>query len=180
MSSEIIYDLIKQAQKGNVDAFGEVYSLYKKELYRFAYYWTSSSTLAEDAVSETVICAFENIRRLRNAESFRPWIFKILFNCCKQKQKEKVIAKSNVPLENVIHIQAFSKDSDLSFQVREALDILSPDEKKIVILSLVCGYKSEEVGEMMGMKASTVRSKLSRASEKLRKILINSEKEAVK
>ncbi|MBQ8027794.1 MAG: RNA polymerase sigma factor [Clostridia bacterium] len=176
MSSEIMHDLVRQAQKGDIEAFGEIYSHYSKDLYRFALYWTSSQILAEDAVSETVLCAFENIKRLKKAESFKAWIFKILFNCCKQKQKEKAISKNKVPLENAIHICAAEKNGELSVEIQKALESLSSEERKIVILSFVCGYKSEEVGKMLSMKAGTVRSKLSRAAEKLR-VFLKSETE---
>ena len=56
-------------------------------------------------------------------------------------------------------------------ELKEALAILYEDEKDIVLLSVVAGYTSKEIAEMLGLKASTVRSKQSRALAKMRKFL---------
>ena len=54
MSSENIKNLVRQAQGGNAEAFGKLYSLYADDMFRFAFYHTSSKTLAEDAVGDAV------------------------------------------------------------------------------------------------------------------------------
>ena len=69
---------IKKAKSGDTDAFAELYGSIYLDLYRFALYTLKNPADAEDAVSETVMDAFVSIRKLRSAESFKAWIFKIL------------------------------------------------------------------------------------------------------
>ena len=91
MSSEIIRDLVRKAQNGDVEAFGELYEIYSKDMFRFAWYYTGTEAVAEDCVSEAALAAFQKITELRKTEAFKSWLFKILFNCCKKSQNAKII-----------------------------------------------------------------------------------------
>lgn len=173
MSSEIIHNLVRRSQKGDADAFGELYSLYANEMYRFAYYYTSSSHFAEDAVSEAVLSAFQKIRTLKRAESFKAWMFKILFNCCKKKQKEKAMLLKQTEISALDGFVSNEESYHEKVELNKVLMQLSDEEREIVLLSFACGYKSEEIGEMLGLKAATVRSKLSRAVQKIRSMMVN-------
>ncbi len=75
-------ELIKNAQKGDKNAFCELYELYKNRLYRYAYYKLSSEADAEDAVMDCILCAWQGIKQLKKAEAFPAWIFKILRSSC--------------------------------------------------------------------------------------------------
>ena len=69
MSSDFIENLVVQTQNGDADAFGELYSVYAKDMYRFALYYTGSRFLAEDAVSDAALFAFEKIGQLKKKSS---------------------------------------------------------------------------------------------------------------
>ena len=73
---------IRRAKRGDTKAFSVLYSRNYTDMYRFALYMLGSPHDAEDAVSDTVISAYEGITRLRKDESFRSWIFTILSNRC--------------------------------------------------------------------------------------------------
>ena len=81
--SELI--LIRKARRGDVKAFSELYARIYVDLYNFSLYMLKHQQDAEDAVSEAVISAYENIGSLRKEESFRSWIFKIWSNRCRKK-----------------------------------------------------------------------------------------------
>lgn len=171
MSSENIKNLVDKAKNGDADAFGELYSIYATDMYRFAFYYTGTKQLAEDAVSDAVLSAFQKISQLKKTASFKSWLFKILFNCCKQKQKEKIISSNQVELSVLENSAVSQNDCYLRIDLRNALNLLTKEEREIVILAFACKYKSEEIAEMTGLKAVTVRSKLSRAAAKIRKSL---------
>ena len=171
MSSENIKNLVDKAKNGDADAFGELYSIYATDMYRFAFYYTGTKQLAEDAVSDAVLSAFQKISQLKKTASFKSWLFKILFNCCKQKQKEKIISSNQVELSVLENSAVSQNDCYLRIDLRNALNLLTKEEREIVILAFACKYKSEEIAEMTGLKAATVRSKLSRAAAKIRKSL---------
>ncbi len=77
-------ELIRRAKRGDIKAFSQLYARIYKDLYKFALYMTRHAQDAEDAVSETVLSAYENISGLRKEDSFRSWMFTILNNCCKR------------------------------------------------------------------------------------------------
>ena len=83
MSSKIIDNLVSSAKNGSAEAFGELYEMYSKDMFRFAYYYLGSYAMAEDCVSECVCLAFQKIGSLRKSSSFKSWLFKILSNKCK-------------------------------------------------------------------------------------------------
>lgn len=170
MSSSLIKNLVVQAKDKNADAFGELYSYYAKDMYRFALYYTGQQHLAEDAVSEAALNAFQNITQLKNESSFKAWLFSILFNCCKKQQKEKALALQRVELSEAGQIADERFESGRA-DVKGLLSLLNDDEREILILSFIGGYNSDEIGEMLSMKAVSVRSKKARCVKKLRNLM---------
>lgn len=171
MSSEFIKNLVKQAQMGDTAAFGDLYELFSKDMYRFAWYYTGNSGLAEEAVSNAVLSAFENICSLKKADSFKSWLFKILYNECKKAQKEKILSANFTEYTSQSDMQYIAGDSDEAIALRSALKKLSDEEKEIMILYYSFGYTTKEISSLTGIRHSTLRSKISRATEKLRQLL---------
>ncbi|HJC34113.1 MAG TPA: RNA polymerase sigma factor, partial [Candidatus Mediterraneibacter faecipullorum] len=81
--------LIKRAKRGDVKAFSQLYAGIYTELYKFALYTIRHRQDAEDAVSETVMTAWEKMKDLRRDESFRNWMFTILNNQCRKILREQ-------------------------------------------------------------------------------------------
>ena len=162
--------LIEQAVKGNPDAFCELYGLYKDRLFRYAYYRLGDTASAEDAVSECVLAAWEEIHELRSSNAFSAWIFRILNAKCSKQIRALISEREN--LENVFReTRQVVSDSSLALELSEALDRLEREEREIVLLSTVAGLKSREIASMLGMTAGSVRSKRSRSLSKMRKFL---------
>lgn len=165
--------LIRDAQTGNSKAFASVYSFYANDLYRFALFFTGNSADAEDCVQEAVLLAFRNIAKLNKPSSFKSWMFKILSNVCKTKLSNPADSLCTVSIHELHETKEDfgTEDSYFSVELSEALNSLSPDEKQIVLLSVIGRYKSGEIAKMLDMTAGSVRSKLSRSLSKLRDIL---------
>lgn len=150
--------------------FEQYYRQVYQDLYRFALYTLGNPQDAEDAVSEAVVDAYQGFQKLRNQESFRPWIFKILSVKCKRKLKEYV----NKTLELGDSFEDKSQrewNIEESQDVRDAFFTLNKEERLIVAMSVFGGYNSREMGEILKLREGTVRSKLSRALDKMQKKL---------
>lgn len=171
MSSKIIDNLVSSAKNGSAEAFGELYEIYAKDMFRFAFYYLGSASTAEDCVSECVCLAFQKIGSLRKASAFKSWLFKILHNCCNNALREKILATGNVEYSSLVDFSAEVEDMSEKLSLREALAHLSSEEREIVILHYCHGYTSKEIGEILEMKDATVRSKIMRSGEKMRKFL---------
>ncbi len=171
MSSEFIENLVIRAKSGDVQSFGKLYDIFREDMYRFAWYYTGTSLYAEEAVSNAVLSAFQNITSLKKAESFKPWLFRILYNECKRAQKEKLISSGIVEYTAQVEEPYSQEDSDEIIALKNALSKLGDEEKKIIILYYSCGYTSKEISELTGIRHTTVRSKISRATDKLKQLL---------
>lgn len=150
-----------------IQKFTELYSIVYEELYRFAFCMMRQSHDAEDAVSEAVILAYENIQNLRKEEAFRSWIFQITANVCKRKLKDK----SRLEVELTENQRLYEEDRELQLDIHNALFELNEEERCIVAMSALGGYNSVEIGKMMNLNSNTVRSKRKRAIEKLGAIM---------
>ena len=171
MSSKIIDSLVSSAKNGSAEAFGELYEIYSKDMFRFAYYYLGSSALAEDCVSECVCIAFQKIGELRKTSAFKSWLFKILHNCCNSVLKEKIKSEGNVEFFSLTDISAEEDNISEKLSLKQALSLLSDEDREIVILHYCQGYTSKEIGEILSLNDATVRSKILRSGEKMRKFL---------
>lgn len=161
---ELQKELILRARQGDAKAFAELYRGIYQDLYRFALYTLKHRQDAEDAVGDTVVDAWKGIRKLKNEEAFRSWIFRIL--ACKCRRKLKSYGDREMELQEDLESRVREIGEDLD--VREAFFRLSGEERMILALNLFAGYSSREIGTFLAEKDSTVRSKQRRALQKMR------------
>ncbi len=155
---------VRCAVNGDTAAFARLYERVADDLYHIALYSLRNTHDACDAVSDTVMDAFCSIGKLRDENAFRSWIMKILSSKIKRRQKEYI--NGTAPIE-----EAFLESNDFdydSFEVKEALENLDSNSRLILSMSVLGGYKSEEIAKICDMKPATVRSKLSRIKKQLR------------
>lgn len=142
-------ELIKNAQKGDKNAFCELYELYKNRLYRYAYYKLSSEADAEDAVMDCVLCAWQGIKQLKKAEAFPAWIFKILRSSCAKYIDYQAKSRVNSSLAEMQNDASLSYcHSDLSLELKQALDKLQSDEKDIFCFALLQALRVRNVQKL--------------------------------
>lgn len=166
MSSKEIRDLVKEAKNGSAEAFGELYEEYADEMFNYACWYLGDKYRAEDAVGDAVCNAFASVGSLKNVNAFKSWIFKILVRSCQKQLKYIIDQRSEQDIDT---LNEASRDSDIveTQSLKQALSILSQDDRSIVLLSVVGKYTSREISEMLGLSPSAVRSRLMRATDKL-------------
>ncbi len=166
---------VEKARKGDADAFAELYSLVYKDLYRIALINLNNNQHdASDVVSDTVLDAYSSIKKLKDESAFKAWIIKILTVKIKNKQRE-YIERNNYrkELDDIEGVEQ-EKSEEINYSGLEIMDEfakLGEEERLVLSLSVVSGYKSEEIARMTGISANTVRSKVARAKIKLKQML---------
>lgn len=163
--------LIERSKQGDSSAFSQLYSFYATELFRFAVYMMGTREDAEDAVQEAVFAAWRNIHTLKDTSLFKVWLFKILSNRCKTDLMKKNKLPDTLPVEDY---EFMVENEDFSFnstELKEALASLTPPDGQIILLSIIGGFKSDELAEIYNMPAATIRSRQKRALQKLKAIL---------
>ena len=154
--------------------YEEVY----RDMYRYALFTLGHRDDAEDAVSEAVLDAYRQRDSLREAASFRGWIFRILSRKCIGKKRDYATKKTLSIDESyadgddaVSMLDGMAEDgpgTDETIAVRQLFMSLPEDDRRIISLHIFGGYTSREIGEIMEMNDATVRSREHRALEKLK------------
>ena len=155
------------------ERFAAAVTAHRHAMYRAARVLVDSDADAEDAVSEAVLSAYENLAGLRKEDSFRSWMFTILNNCCKKtlRRGRREAALPEGGAHERIGENAHEPDYAQWHDVRRAFGELDEEERMIVAFSVFGGYRSEEIAQMLDRNAATVRSRKSRALEKMRSAL---------
>ncbi len=171
LTTDYALELITKSKAGDAEAFGELYAMYSRELYGFALYMLRSKEDAEDAVQDAAIAAFRNLGSLKKPDSFKPWLFKILSNRCKTLltgRKPDISSAEEGFLES---LPDTSPGIYLPAELCQALEILGEEERRIVLMAVLGGFKSREIALVTDCPSATVRSKLARSLKKMRTYL---------
>lgn len=163
---------VRQARLGDKDSFAAVYQQIADDLYRVALYSLGNAHDAQDAVSETFIEAFKGIRNLRDDNSFKPWIMRILSIRCKRKIGQYITGRNEMDIDDFLDLsdgnESVEEQSTQRVALVHALETLTPQEREIVALAVIQGYTVRETAEILGAPQGTVSSKLHRTLKKLR------------
>ncbi len=165
--------LVVNAKEGDDTAFGKLYSCVYKQMYYYAFTCLGANEQdACDVVSDAVFDAYRSIKKLRDAKKFKSWIFKILYNKIKKKQAEYIRSRQQeTSLETAEELHGRDEEIYDKCDLDNALEKLDKDEREILLASVVGGFTSEEISDFTGTKSSTIRSKISRAKQKLKSML---------
>lgn len=147
-----------------MERFMELYQTVYRDLYRLAYYYMGNTEDAEDVMQDAVLAAYEHFGALKKESAFRSWIFRILVNRCRKNLKKR--GRREIPVEELYGMEE-QTELDTQAEVLELLEILSEEERLIVVLTVFGGYKGEEIARLLHRNHSTVRTKYRRALKKM-------------
>ena len=144
--------------------------------YRVANGILRNPSLAEDAVQETMIKAWQSLPRFRGESSMRSWILRIAHNTSismLRRRRERVMAPEDMPetAGGIDPARSSAAMADLR-SVRTALDSLDELSRSIVILREVEGLSYAEIARAQSIPKGTVMSRLHYARKQLQTYLI--------
>lgn len=166
-------ELIIRSKNGDERAFTELILAMKNELYKIGKTRLSDDNDISDAVQETMINSYKHLKKLKDDTNFKSWIIKILINECnkiykKKNKKEKLFEKITMEeISNTDDNSINSINSKLDFEL--LIEKLNYEEKLIVTLYYNSKYSCNEIAEILSMNINTVKSKLTRSKEKVKK-----------
>lgn len=161
--------LIKKAQRGDADAFITLVERYKASLYKVAKSYLRSEEDIADVMQDTILSAYEHMKELKKAAYFKTWITRILINhCCDLLRQQKHYIAAACDDSQKADLSEQSGD-DRAFY--ELLEELPENMRLIFILYYGDGFRIREIAEILDMNENTVKSKLQRGREKLKKVI---------
>ena len=170
-----IDQLVSKAKSGDSSAFGKIYDQLVDKIYRFILFKVSDRSTAEDLTQNVFLKALQNLKNFDQTGSFLAWIYTIARN---QVIDHYRLSKQKVSLDSVKEFLAAEPELDL--ETKEAyeelllnLNKLSKDEQEVISLNCVEGYSFEEIGEIFGKSAGSLRILKYRSLIKLKKLTNN-------
>jgi RNA polymerase sigma-70 factor (ECF subfamily) len=166
-------ELIFRSQNGDKEAYTELIKLIQNDLYRIARSKLTDLDDINDAIQETIIKSYKKLNKLQNIDTFKSWIIKILINECNQIYRKK--SKKNSLINKLYKSNSMEYNEDSIHSIDSKLDFekllysLSTDEKLIITLFYNSNYSCSEISKILNMNINTVKSKIARAKEKIRK-----------
>lgn len=165
-------ELIKAAKQGDQYSFSKLYEAVAPGMYKLALYTLGNAHDAEDVVSEAFMEAFRGLKNLRDEAAFKSWIYRILTVRCKRRIAEYIKGRNELDIDDFLHLPSGSSDigadSVQSIELVGALSRLTVQERQIVVLSVLQGYTTKEIAQILSLPQGTVSSKLHRTLAKLR------------
>ncbi len=175
--------LIKQAQNGDVTAFNRLILHYQGMAYNVAYRIMGGPQAAEDMTQDAFISAYQALNRFRGG-SFKSWLMRIVTNrCYDELRKHKRRPQSSLEeITDENESPAFlrspnegpeghSQRVELALAIEACLEALPDDQRVTAVLCDVEGYDYKEIAQITSSTLGTVKSRISRARNKLRDCL---------
>jgi RNA polymerase sigma-70 factor (ECF subfamily) len=182
-------DLLERARGGDQPAFETLVKNTDRLVYNLALRMTQNEQDALDVSQEAYLRAWKSLSSFEGNCSFSSWMYRITRNACidylKMKKKHSAIRidaesddgeKFELPITDEESMQeVIAERNDTASAIRQAIDGLSQLQREIIILSDVEGYSYKEIAQILQVEEGTVKSRLSRAREKLRCVLKKTE-----
>ena len=174
-------ELIHRILAGDDTAFASLVKKYQKQVHALAWRKTGDFHIAEDITQDTFLKAYQNLSTLKDLNQFSGWLYVITANqCCAWLRKRRIETE---PLEDtdidVIEGAAYSKyiaaeqaKGSIETQrevVKKLLSKLKESDRTVITLYYFGEMTCEEISRFLGVSTSAIKSRLSRARQRLKK-----------
>ncbi len=168
--------LLKKAKKGDLDAFEALVQLYQNKIYALALRMTGDADDAFDVSQESVLKLYRALPKFRQEASFSTWVYRITCNAALDFLRKK---RASLSLEALYEqgLEPLAAENieervilaDEHRALERLIAELPASLREVILLRDVDGYSYEEIAQILQTALGTVKSRLYRAREMLRK-----------
>jgi RNA polymerase sigma-70 factor (ECF subfamily) len=184
-SDSSVAERVRLAQGGDLRAFEQLFQQYQRGIYNAIFQIVRSEADAADLTQDVFVRAYRALPRLQSPEAFSSWLYRIAINLSRNHLRDAARSRAE-SLEyggdeaegGQREIADTSGDpadlaqtQDMALRVRQAIATLSPDHRTVVTLHHLEGMPVEQIAAIMQCSVGTVKSRLSRARDHLRRKL---------
>jgi len=175
--------LVAQHLQGDAQAFAELVTRYTAPIFNLAFRLTGDRAEAENVTQEAFLRAYAALPRSRADLAFKPWLFQIAVNLCRDlARKKRPAAFAELAQEDDIAPEEASEDQspllletvaerELEEALARAVAGLPEAYRAVVTLRYTEGLSYEDIAAALGLPVNTVRTHLFRAKAMLRQML---------
>lgn len=182
--------IISRLQAGDITAFDEIFNLYKDMVFRLGFRLLGEREEALDLSQEVFLTIYRNIGAFRGECQLKTWIYRIVINRAANRSRwwrrhkkdmtlsldhmpgepeSKQILKSLPSQERNPYEEVYSLE--IEDRIQQALQALPIEQRAAIIMRDLEGLSYEEIAESMRVSLGTVKSRIARGREELRKRL---------
>lgn len=183
-------ELVALAQRGDADAFRELFDRYHRRVFAVAFGVVKNKQDALDIVQEAFIKVHKHIRNFQGTASFYTWLYRIAMNLSidhvrkakkgrdldyddKVRRDDENVAGDGAILPSMLDANPRKTvlRRELADAIQEALDSLSPDHRAVILLREVEGLSYEEMARVLEVPKGTIMSRLFHARRNMQSAL---------
>lgn len=172
--------MLRRAQQFDDQALAEIYDRWSPALYRYAMRLLGESDLAEECVSETFSRFLTTLKNGNGPKDYlQAYLYRIAHNWITDYYRRR--PPLTLPLDPEMHADQGQEphrmvDQNMEKeQVRAALTYLTPDQRQVVVLKFLEGWKTEAIAQTLNRPTGAIKALQHRALETLRRIILPGE-----
>ena len=176
--------IIKKVQEGDENAFKQLCISFENDLYRVAKARLKDDDDIKDAIQNTMLITFQNSKKIKNIECFKTWIIHVLINECNKiynlyKKQNELFRKVTISTNfNSFDNSIQDIQDKMSFDF--IIDKLNYDEKLVITLYYNSQFSCTQIAKILNSNVNTVKSRLKRGKEKIKKFYEEDDVYAIK
>ena len=178
---------LRRAQKGDAQAFERLVAPHEQTVWRVCWHYTHHTEDAKDCMQEAMLKAWRAIGQYRGDCALETWLYRIAANACldflrRQKRlpqtesADEMAESGTQPVDGSPTPDEALLNAESNEQLRAAIDSLPGDMRTALILYALEGQPYEAIAEATKTSIGTVKSRLSRARQKIAKFLADGNK----
>lgn len=177
-------ELVRAAAKGDETAFAELVRMHENKAYHLALRMCGNAEDAHDVAQDAFLAAWRGLPSFRAEAGFATWLYRLVSNAAIDHLRKTKHQRGNVSLDDEeLNLDApdsapgpqeSAEGQELQQTVQEGLMQLGDDHRAVLVMREVQGLSYEEISHTLGIDLGTVKSRIARARNALRKILLKS------
>ena len=182
------HNLLKKAKSGDIEAFENLIEGYSKKVFNIAFRMLGNYEDANELAQEVFIKIFKGLKNFKEESTFSTWVNRITTNTCldeirKRKNKMNISLDEELQLDTgEVHLQIVDnspspeqlyEQKEMKNTVMQALDRLSGEHRAVIVLRELQELNYDEISLILKCPVGTVKSRINRARQELREILLN-------
>jgi len=173
--------LVEQAARGDTEAFRHLWDAHHAVAMAAAFRLCHHHALAEEITQGAFLLAWRGLPRFQTGSPFRPWLMRILYRHALDVMEKQRTYQRPISLDEASkgEKQLGAEQLDLQEQVaqreeiRQALAKLNPDQRRVIALRYGADLTEVDIAHVLGWPIGTVKSRLKRARDHLRLLLMD-------
>jgi len=176
LSKKTDIEIIDLVLAGNQGAYTDLVKTHQRYVFTLAMRFTRSREDAEEVAQDAFVKAYRSLNNYQRSAKFSTWLYTIVYHTAMTHLRKKRLNTSSIDDDaNSLQLESYATDDAFSvekksrsFYVNQAIGMLLPDDATIITLFYQGEQSLEEIANVMGMEANTIKVKLYRARHRLK------------